>query len=222
MRAHGLRALSEKDSMEATLLTPAGLRDALGEPGSGSVHDHPRPGPLVEAQKVAHREAMTALLNAAEQRGDTDLRASEQRKFTGRKTALDVLAVYESELADSPAQRSANAFRVAGISPMYVTRENGTYSEHGEHGYFRELVNFRVNGDDAALNRVQRHALETEQHIEGNEYVDAKISQEQRDLSRTDGSGGYFVVGSSPAAHRNPDATKRTRRVGNLAAMTYN
>jgi HK97 family phage major capsid protein len=178
-------------------LNPSELRDALGEPGSGSVHEHPRPGVLIEAQKVAHREAMTALLDAAEQRGSKDLLASEQRKFQAHKTALDTLAVYEAELADSPAQRTANAFARAGISGFmpgaYVTRENGTYSERGEHGYFRDLVSFRMHGDGAALARLQTHAHETETRIAHNDYVSPELSQEMRDLSRTDGDGGFFT-----------------------------
>jgi HK97 family phage major capsid protein len=179
--------------MEATLLTPAELRDALGEPGSGSVHQHPAPGVLVEAQRVARREAMTELLNAAEERGGTELRASEQRQFDAHRSALDLLDVFARELDDPPAAKSARAFQRAGLPLAYVNRENGVYSEHGDHSYFRDLVSFRVHGDGSALTRLQTHAQETENRIARNEYVNEKISQEQRDLSRTDGSGGYFV-----------------------------
>jgi HK97 family phage major capsid protein len=180
--------------MEAkNLLTPAELRDAFGEPGSGEIEGHPRPTIIIDAQKVARREAMTALLDDAEKRGAIELRASEQRAFDAHKAALDLLAVYEAEIADGGrAQRSADALRRIGGAAR-VTRENGTYEAHGEHSYFGDLVAFRTFGDGSALTRLQRHAQETENRIARDEYVDAKHSQEQRDLSRTDGSGGYFV-----------------------------
>jgi HK97 family phage major capsid protein len=176
------------------LLSTAELRDAFGEPGSGDIDSHPRPQIIIDAQKVARREAMTALLDATEDRGASELRASEQRQFDAHKSALDLLAVYEAEIADGGrAQRSANALNGAGVRGAFVTRENGTYEKHGDHGYFRDMVAFRVNGDGAALSRLQRHAQETEQRIERGDYVSADVSREQRDLSRTDGSGGYFV-----------------------------
>jgi HK97 family phage major capsid protein len=180
-------------ALEANLLTPAELRDELGEPGSRELFNHPRPGLLIAAQQTARREAMTELLNASEDRGETELRAADARKFNAHKSTLDLLAVYEAELADSPQQRSADTFKRAGLSLAYVNRENGTYEQHGENGYFRDMVAFRLNGDGAAFNRLQRHAVETEQRIERGDYVSADISREQRDLSRTDGSGGYFV-----------------------------
>lgn len=98
--------------------------------------------------------------------------------------------MYENELADSPSTRAAVAAKRAGLSGAFVTREHGTYGPEGEHSYFRDMTQFRLFGDGAALTRLQHHAHETDNRIAHDDYPGAK---EQRDLSRTDGSGGYFV-----------------------------
>ena len=103
---------------------------------------------------------------------------------------LDTLAIYESELEDSPSARSARAFQRAGIAGAFVRSEPTTYDGHGDHSYLRDQVAFRVLGDVDALGRLQRHAHEVGTMIERNDYP---LAREQRDLDRTDGTGGYFV-----------------------------
>ena len=63
------------------------------------------------------------------------------------------------------------------------------YDRNADHSYFRDQAAFAVGNDVKALERLQRHAHESEQAVRAGEYGD----YEQRDLLRTDGNGGYFV-----------------------------
>ncbi len=166
---------------QSPLLSAAELREVFGAPGSGEIHNHPRPGPLVAAQALEHRNAMRELLDAAEARGSDTMLASEQRSFEQSKQVVDMLAVYESELADSPEVRSGRAFAAAGLSHVRVGREARTYDRGAPHGYFHDLVSAQVSGDLEARGRLEQHGREINTDVE------------YRDLTRVDGAGGYFV-----------------------------
>lgn len=166
--------------MKNDLLTTDELREALGAPGSGDIHLHSNPAALLAGQSVGRRQAMTALVDAAEQRGG-DMLASEDREFRAHKAVVDTIAVYEAELVNSPQAASARWYKNAGLSPAYVTRESRTYEPNGRFGYFHDLISAQVSGDLEARSRLEQHGREV------------RTDLEVRDLTRVDGAGGYFV-----------------------------
>lgn len=77
-----------------------------------------------------------------------------------------------SKRAEVAARRLKQAEAAARVT------EGRTYEKGNGRSYFRDLTRAQVLGDDDARERLQRHAQDV---------------AEQRDLDRTDGSGGYFV-----------------------------
>ena len=163
------------------LLSAAELREVLGEPGTRELFQHPNPRGLIAVQKVGRQAEMRTLLDAAEQRGNGEMLASEDREFRAHKGVLDLLNLFESELADSPEAASARAFKRAGLSLAHVGREAQTYSPESRDGYFKDLAEATLKGDLEARQRLERHGREVENSLE------------YRDLNRTDGTGGFFT-----------------------------
>jgi HK97 family phage major capsid protein len=162
-------------------LSNAELREVLGAPGSGELHDHPNPRALLLSEATIHRDALNALVNAADQRDNGEMLASESREFAGHKSSLDLIAAYQAELADSPQLRAGRAMKAAGLKGAYVGREQQTYSPEARHGYFHDLASATLRGDLEARQRLEQHGRQVENGVE------------YRDLNRTDGTGGAFV-----------------------------
>jgi HK97 family phage major capsid protein len=140
---------------------------------------------------LAKRKAITDL---AEEEAREDLlpeEDSEFREFTGQVKAKDeeLRALDEriSELSDE-AERSrtvtegAAAVKRARARVETVT-EARTYERGNGKSYLQDLARVQLNmdADGGARERLQRHAQ------------DVATGQEYRDLTRTDGAGGYFV-----------------------------
>jgi HK97 family phage major capsid protein len=108
---------------------------------------------------------------------DLKTKDGEIRAFDERITELSEESEREQELT-----RGAEAVRRAQARAAQVT-EGLTYRADGDASYFKDLVHVQLNmdGDGQAAARLQRHAAEV------------RTAQEYRDLSRTDGAGGYFV-----------------------------
>lgn len=84
------------------------------------------------------------------------------------------------------------------LTRIQVRREPVTYSEHGQHSYFLDLIH-RRSPDESE--RLQRHAREMDVELRDRarardaewRHAAAAYGLEARDLNRTDGTGGYFV-----------------------------
>ena len=162
----------------APMLDADELRAMFGEPGTDEIDQHPNPGPVVQNQLLLRQNSQRAILDAAEQRGDGTLRASEQRAFDAHQAVVDLLRLYEPAVGRRSADAAA-AFQRAGLSPARVRSEPVTYHRESRASYFSDLFTSSFRGDHEARQRLERHAQE--------------MQVEHRDLNRTDNTGGYFV-----------------------------
>lgn len=137
----------------------------------------------------AKREAIVQL---ADDEGRADLNETEDTEFqelTGQIRSLDEEIKTRderiAELADEEKRSSdaALAFRRAEIAQdrVKVTNEARMYEKGNGRSYFGDLAKATILHDDEARGRLERHAAEV------------RIDPEYRDLTRTDGAGGYFV-----------------------------
>jgi len=125
------------------------------------------------AEESAEVRAKTKAIREAQDKvDDLDEQISEleeERKRAGR----------QSETARSIAKATAK---------VEVTSEARTYEKGNGHSYVQDLMkrHFRVDDDETA-ERLRRHAAEV------------RTDKEMRDLSRTDGQGGYQEMATAAA-----------------------
>jgi HK97 family phage major capsid protein len=115
----------------------------------------------------------------------------EFRQLTGRiKEYDDEIAQLDERIAELAEEEkrsqaaNAAARRAAQANAQFRVTEARTYQRGGHSSYIKDLANSRINGDDEARARLQRHAEEVAVEPEYKEY---------RDLNRADGTGGAFV-----------------------------
>jgi len=124
----------------------------------------------------------------------TSVRESRSRldDMTARLAELDEWAAQRAaaaeaarELDQTPSTEERSTATEPARAPAVVRSEPGVYARrNGGPSYFRDLIAMtlpqaNIGGADAARDRLDRY---------GNE-----VRAEQRDLTRTDGAGGYFV-----------------------------
>lgn len=140
---------------------------------------------------IAQRKAITDLAQEETREDLSDEEDTEFRALTAKiKESDEELRKYDERIAELSEEmlRAANitegaaAVRRAQARVQSVT-EQLTYQKDDGRSYFRDLVKLtmRMDGDDSAAERLRRHA------------VDVATAPEYRDLTRTDGAGGYFV-----------------------------
>jgi HK97 family phage major capsid protein len=137
-------------------------------------------------------EKRAAVMQVAEDEGREDLTDTEDAEFRGFTTQIaevdtQIAARDEriAELADEE-KRSGNAaaaVRRAALleGQIRVGKEARTYEKGNGRSYLQDMAKAKLLADRDAQMRLERHAAEV------------ATEPEYRDLSRTDGSGGYFV-----------------------------
>lgn len=148
-----------------------------------------------QAREAAERifEERKAISDAVEADGRDDLTEEEDVDFRAKTAAIkaeyDKVDDLDTQIRDleQEIERSGRmneeAQRVArATAKVEVTKEARTYEKGNGHSYVQDLMrrHFRVEDEDTA-ERLRRHATEV------------RTDKEFRDLSRTDGNGGYFV-----------------------------
>jgi HK97 family phage major capsid protein len=137
-------------------------------------------------------EKRAAILQVAEDEGREDLSDAEDtefRSFTTQIAEIDAQVAARderiAELADEEKRsgNAASAMRRAALleSQVRVTNEARMYEKGNGRSYLQDLANAQIHGDPDARERLERHGMEVQ------------TEPEYRDLTRTDGSGGYFV-----------------------------
>ena len=142
-------------------------------------------------EALAKRKAITDL--AAEEKRE-DLSSEEDGEF---RSLTEQVKGYDAELADFDAriaelteEEERNRTVTAGAEALKRSqarlesiKESLTYQRNNGQSYLRDLVkhSLQIDGDGSAAERLRRHA------------VDVASAPEYRDLTRTDGAGGYFV-----------------------------
>jgi HK97 family phage major capsid protein len=156
---------------------------------------------LIAKREAAHKEReqmlaqRKAIVQVAEDEAREDLSDEEDTEFRDLTAKLKdkdgEIARFDERISELSEEAEREATITDGAravqrarSRAEVLSEPVTYREGGKESYFRDLVvtSLNMDGTDEARQRLQRHAAEVR---EG--------SGEFRDLSRTDGSGGYFV-----------------------------
>lgn len=140
---------------------------------------------------LAKRTAITDL--AAEEKRE-DLSAEEDTEFrnlTGAMAQVDTdLAAMDERIAELAEEEERSRTLTAGAEALKRARarvesisEAATYAKGNGRSYLQDLVrhSLRMDGSDESGERLRRHA------------VDVRTAPEYRDLTRTDGAGGYFV-----------------------------
>lgn len=136
-----------------------------------------------EAGEDADLDQLEASLNEAEERYNTakaDLAKAEQREQKARqKFELDRRSQDAQRRLDTPVEQSSDA---------RVKSEPLTYRRNGEHSMFTDLYRVSKFSDQAAAQRLERHAKEmvVERQL--------KAGEAAYDLSSTDAAGGYLVA----------------------------
>lgn len=142
-------------------------------------------------QLLAQRKA---IVDIAEEEAREDLSAEEDAEFRGLTEqvkakdeeirAFDERITELSEEAEREQQVTAGAAAVRRAQArVQSVAEGRTYDQHNGRSYMQDLMRVQLNmdGDGQALERLRRHAQ------------DVQTDKEYRDLTRTDGAGGYFV-----------------------------
>jgi HK97 family phage major capsid protein len=129
-----------------------------------------------------------------EKRDGASLTEDEDKEFRGLTSQIkerdgEIAQLDEriTELAEEEKRSqvaSAAALRASQANAQFRVTEARTYMRGGRNSYIKDLANVRINGDDEARARLQRHAEEVAVEPEYKEY---------RDLNRADGTGGNFV-----------------------------
>lgn len=159
---------------------------------------------LIE-QRSALQSELNDIVNAAETRGE-DLNEDEAVQFDEKREAIKALDARIAELRESIEAEKRAGEAAAGAGPAsagtVVVRSEPTTYQRGDNrqSYFADLAKVVVGGGDAEANRrLLKHASEVRERAEAEERSDPgtidgqSVGVERRDLSRTDGSGGYFV-----------------------------
>lgn len=139
-------------------------------------------------------ESRKAIVDNAKEEAREDLSDEEDTEF---RTITEKVKEWDGELSkfderiaeltaemerDAKVTEGAAAVRRAQARVSSVN-EARTYEKGNGRSYFKDLMraSLRMDGDGESTARLERHAL------------DVRVSPEYRDLSRTDGAGGYFV-----------------------------
>jgi len=155
------------------------------------------------AREIRDLVASTEQLMAEAEAEERDFTAEDYQTVSENRARLDAMRTRLAELDAfvEERDRAAEAAReivpdtdpapavpaapAAAVSPAVVRAEPRTYEQrHDGPSYFRDLVAAQMPAAnmadvDGARDRLARHAQE--------------VAVEQRDLNRTDGTGGYFV-----------------------------
>lgn len=134
----------------------------------------------------------SAIVQLADDEGRSDLTEAEDSEFQelttqirDLDTEIETRAQRITELSEEE-QRSSDAalaFRQAEIAStrVKVNNEARMYERGNGRSYLQDLAKVQINNDPEARARLERHAAEV------------AVDPEYRDLTRTDGAGGYFV-----------------------------
>ncbi|MEV6737885.1 phage major capsid protein [Streptomyces sp. NPDC051104] len=142
-------------------------------------------------QFLAQRKA---IVDIAEEEAREDLSDEEDSEFRGLTEkikaqdetlrSLDERITELSEEAERENQVTAGAAAIRRAqSRVQSVTEGRTYAQGNGRSYLQDIMRVQLNmdGDGQAIERLRRHAQ------------DVQTDPEYRDLSRTDGQGGYFV-----------------------------
>ncbi|MGW1559074.1 phage major capsid protein [Streptomyces sp. NPDC002144] len=139
------------------------------------------------------RSQRVSLVNGYERRGPESLHPSDDASLDRIARELaDVrsqISALENAPNVTPARRSAGAGmeRRSASAPQpsgwSVSHEPRTYEQGNGSSYMQDLMRSTIgmDSDGSARRRLQRHAQDVQEAVE------------RRDLSRTDGAGGYFT-----------------------------
>ncbi|GAA1992867.1 hypothetical protein GCM10009718_33220 [Isoptericola halotolerans] len=143
-------------------------------------------------QLLAQRKA---IVEVAEDEAREDLSEEEDTEFRGLTAKIKdkdgEIARFDERISElsEEAEREANITDGARAVQRArrraeVVSEEATYRQDGRASYFRDIVSVGLNmdGDGGARQRLDRHAQEVKE-----------AKGEYRDLTRTDGEGGFFV-----------------------------
>jgi HK97 family phage major capsid protein len=134
---------------------------------------------IVEAAKSEHREDLDEQEDA-EFRARTEEIKKLDAQIADRDARIEELAGEEERGASA----AAAARRLKTIQAQAKVKEERTYQRGNGRSYLQDLAKSQILGDDEARSRLARHAEEVKVEDDYAEY---------RDLSRTDGAGGFFV-----------------------------
>ena len=140
-------------------------------------------------ERDAIMKSRAAIVEVAKQELRDDLNEEEETEF---RTLTDNVKEKDEEIRkleervaelsdeDERTKRAASAQRrVKAVDASLRVNERRTYEPHNGNSYFADLMRNHILSDDAARQRLVRHAQEME--------------VEYRDLTRVDTAGGYFV-----------------------------
>ncbi len=143
------------------------------------------------AKRSQITEARKAIVEVAKRDGRDDLNEDEDTEF---RTKGDELRTVDEEIEklneriaemreeDDRNKRAADAQRRLASAASHLRVNEGRIYERGNgRSYFADLARSQLLQDQEARTRLERHAQ------------DVRENKEYRDLTRTDGSGGYFV-----------------------------
>jgi len=137
-------------------------------------------------RRIAATKAKNAkLIDEADARGAERLTTAEDVEFRANVDELEKLNARLDELQEEEARDAGITESAAQVRRTARTsvREPGTYSKESRASYFQDIIKVQLGLDDTneSRGRLARHA------------TDVVTNPEYRDLSRTDGSGGYFT-----------------------------
>jgi len=121
------------------------------------------------AAREGAQERLTALLDAVETEGRSDLTPEETDAFDAARNelreadeTLATLRAQEAELMEQQNIEAAEAETRAEVAhaAVRVVSEPSTYRAGGEHSFFRDAVLSRTVGDTSAADRLARNAAE--------------------------------------------------------------
>jgi len=140
-------------------------------------------------ERDATMKSRAAIVEVAKQELRDDLNDEEETEFRAltdkvKDTDAEIRSLEErvAELSDEDdrTKRAASAQRrLKAVDASLRVNERRTYEAGNGKSYFADLVRSTILHDDEARGRLQNHAQDVE--------------QEQRDLTRVDTAGGYFV-----------------------------
>ena len=140
-------------------------------------------------EREATMKSRAAIVEIAKQELRDDLNDEEETEFRTltdkvKDTDEEIRTLEErvAELSDEDdrTKRAASAQRrLKAVDASLRVNERRTYEKGNGRSYFADLMRSSILQDDEARTRLQNHAQDVE--------------QEQRDLTRTDTAGGYFV-----------------------------
>lgn len=140
-------------------------------------------------ERESTMKSRAAIVEIAKQELRDDLNEEEETEFrtlTDKVKATDdeigKLEARVAELSDEDdrTKRAASAQRrLKAVDASLRVNERRTYEQGNGQSYFADLMRDKIHGDGDARTRLQHHAQD--------------VQMEQRDLTRVDTAGGYFV-----------------------------